>query len=267
MTTWSQQRHGPDDRIAVLTFTRPPRNFMSFAAMTELEPVLQALADDESVSVVVLTGGVPGYFIAHADLDDLFALGSGQPVEGDPRAWGRVLTLLETMPQPVVAAVNGQAHGGGSELCWACTMRVVAESGHFGQPEVNVGIIPGAGGTQRLPRLVGAGRGAELVLSGRPVRAEEAVAIGMASVVLPDERFLHHVLEWVAPIAAKPRPALVAAKRAVVEGMRLPLDEGLRLEGRLFIELQQGEAARALEHQAIERYRSTPADQSIQLGS
>ena len=93
MTTWSQQRHGPDDRIAVLTFTRPPRNFMSFAAMTELEPVLQALADDESVSVVVLTGGVPGYFIAHADLDDLFALGSGQPVEGDPRAWGRVLTL------------------------------------------------------------------------------------------------------------------------------------------------------------------------------
>src|SRR5216110_705527 len=145
MTTWTLQRHGPGQAIAALTFTRPPRNFMSFAAMTELEPLLQDVADDESVTVVVLTGGLPGYFIAHADLDDLVAIGAGQPVEGDPRAWGRVLTLLETMPQPVVAAVNGQAHGGGSELCWACTVRLVAESGHFGQPEVNVGIIPGAG--------------------------------------------------------------------------------------------------------------------------
>ena len=264
MPTWSLQRRD-DGRVAVLTFIRPPRNFMSFASMTELEPLLQDLAADESVNVVVLTGGLPGYFIAHADLDDLAAIGAGQPVEGDPRAWGRVLTLLESMPQPVVAAVNGQAHGGGSELCWACTIRVVAESGHFGQPEVNVGIIPGAGGTQRLPRLIGPGRAAELVLSGRPVRAEESVAIGMASAVLPDDNFLHHALEWVAPIAAKPRAALVAAKRALVEGMRLPLDEALRLEGQLFIELQLSEGAVQLEQSAIARYRATPPDQSIEL--
>lgn len=233
--------------------------------MTELEPMLEELAADESVNVVVLTGGLPGYFIAHADLDDLAAMGAGQPVEGDPRSWGRVLARLESMPQPVVAAVNGQAHGGGSELCWACTLRVVAESGHFGQPEVNVGIIPGAGGTQRLPRLIGPGRAAELVLSGRPVRAEEAVAIGLASAVLPDENFLHHALEWVAPIAAKPRAALVAAKRALVEGMQLPLPEALRLEGRLFVELQRGAEARALEESAIGRYRETPPDQAIDL--
>src|SRR4051812_21619564 len=116
MPTWSLQRHGPGDdggSIAVLTFTRPPRNFMSMASMTEVEPMLQELAADESVSVVVVTGGIPGYFIAHADLDDLVAIGAGKPVEGDPRSWGRVLALLESMPQPVVAAVNGQAHGGG----------------------------------------------------------------------------------------------------------------------------------------------------------
>src|SRR5437764_1893486 len=189
MPTWSLQRRD-DGRVAVLTFIRPPRNFMSFASMTELEPLLQDLAADESVNVVVLTGGLPGYFIAHADLDDLAAIGAGQPVEGDPRAWGRVLTLLESMPQPVVAAVNGQAHGGGSELCWACTIRLIAQSGHFGQPEINVGIIPGAGGTQRLPRLIGAGRAADLVLTGRRVEATEALATGLAAAILPDENFV-----------------------------------------------------------------------------
>ena len=113
--------------------------------------------------------------------------------------------------------------------------------------------------------MIGPGRAAELVLSGRPVRAEESVAIGMASAVLPDDNFLHHALEWVAPIAAKPRAALVAAKRALVEGMRLPLDEALRLEGQLFIELQLSEGAVQLEQSAIARYRATPPDQSIEL--
>src|SRR4029077_19962155 len=116
--------------------------------------------------------------------------------------------LIETMPQPVVAAVNGQAWGGGCELSLACTLRLVAESGHFAQPEVNVGIIPGAGGTQRLPRLVGGGRGAELVLSGRVVRADEAVAIGLANALLPDDGFVDAAVAWAQPIASKPLSAL-----------------------------------------------------------
>src|SRR5437870_12630649 len=128
MTFWSVDRR---DRIAVCTFTRPPRNFMSFAAMTELEGVLGELAPDESVSVVVLTGGVDGYFVAHADLDDLTKLGRGENVEGDPGSWGRALGLLESMPQPTVAAINGQAHGGGCEISLACTTRLAAPSGHM----------------------------------------------------------------------------------------------------------------------------------------
>jgi enoyl-CoA hydratase len=249
---WSVDKR---DRIAVCTFTRPPRNFMSFAAMTELEQTLIELASDESVSVVVLTGGVDGYFVAHADLDDLAKIGRGEPVEGDPFSWGRTLALLESMPQPTVAAINGQAHGGGSEISWACTMRVIAESGHMGQPEVVVGIIPGAGGTQRLPRLIGAGRAAELILSGRVVRSDEALRLGLVEAVLPDGGFVDAVVEWLKPMASNPRSALVAAKKAVVEGLRMPLEDGLRLEGRLFVELQTSPEAIELEEAASAAYR------------
>ena len=126
--------------------------------------------------------------------------------------------MLESMPQPVVAAVDGQAWGGGCELSLACTLRVASERAHFGQPEVAVGIIPGAGGTQRLPRLVGAGRAAELVLSARIIDAAEALRIGLVEAVLPTDGFVDAVLEWVQPMATKPRPALFAAKRAVIEG-------------------------------------------------
>ena len=250
---WSLQRH---DKIAIATFTRPPRNFMSVAAMTELVGVLETLAEDETISVVVLTGGVEGYFVAHADLDDLTKLGRGEHVEGDLRSWGRALGLLESMPQPTVAAINGQAHGGGCELSLACTLRLIASSGHMGQPEVVVGIIPGAGGTQRLPRLVGSAKGAELILSGRRVDADECVAIGLANAKLPDEGFVDHVVDWLQPIARQPRGALAAAKKAVVEGLRLEFAEGMRLESRLFVELQTGKEALELQSKAIDAYAS-----------
>jgi enoyl-CoA hydratase len=259
---WDLSRRG---NIAVATFKRPPRNLMSFVAMGELERVLGALAVDDDVNVVVLTGGVPGYFVAHADLDDLTRLASGQPTEGDPGAWSRTLRLIEEMPQPVVAAVNGQAWGGGCELSLACTMRVAAASAHLGQPEVNVGIIPGAGGTQRLPRLVGPGRAADLILSGRIVDADEALRIGLVEAVLPDSGFLDHVLEWVAPIAAKPRFAVAAAKKAIVEGLRLPFADGLRLEGQLFIECQTNAAAIALERDALARYAAAADEDRVEL--
>lgn len=252
MGDWTVTTH---DRIAVCTFTRPPRNFMSFQAMTELESVLNDLAGDTDVHVVVLTGGVEDYFVAHADLDDLTRIGRGEKVEGDPGSWSRALALLESMPQPTVAAIDGQAHGGGCEIALACTLRLVSPKAHLAQPEVVVGIIPGAGGTQRLPRLIGQGRAAELILSGRRVEAEEAVQIGLANTILPGGNFVEEVLEWLAPMAGNTRASLAAAKKAVIEGLRTNFADGLALEGRLFIELQMGEEALGLQDETLKAYR------------
>jgi enoyl-CoA hydratase len=168
--------------------------------------------------------------------------------------WKVTPDLLESMPQPTVAAINGQAHGGGSEISWACTLRAISRSGHMGQPEVVVGIIPGAGGTQRLPRLIGAGRAADLILSGRVVRADEALTLGLVNTVFPDDGFLDHVLDWLQPIARNTRASLAAAKRAIVQGLRMPFEEGMRLEGQLFIELQTGEEALGLQDSTLEDY-------------
>jgi enoyl-CoA hydratase len=262
MPFWSLDRI---DRVAVATFTRPPRNLMSMAAITELEQLVTGVAADDDVRVLVLTGGVPGYFVAHADLDDLAALGRGEPVEGDPGSWSRTLALLESMPQPVVAAVDGQAWGGGCELSLAATLRVASDRAHFGQPEVAVGIIPGAGGTQRLPRLVGAGRAAELVLSARIIDASEALRIGLVEAVLPHDDFRDRVIEWVQPIATKPPAAVRAAKRAIIDGLRVPLDEGLRIEGRLFIECQMRPDTVAIQERVADAERNTPPDQTVEL--
>lgn len=249
-----------DDSIAVLTFTRPPRNFMTFAAIAELGDRLRELGERSDVSVVVLTGGLPEYFVAHADLEELGRVGRGEPVEGDPYAWTRTLTTIEELPQPVVAAINGQCWGGGCEIALACAARVAARSATLAQPEVAAGIIPGAGGTQRLPRLVGPGRALELVLSGRAVAADEAAAIGLVEVVLPDDGFLQAAIDWTRGIAARPRSALVAAKRAIVDGVRLPLADGLRLEAQLFARCLTDPATQTLQEQIRERYRVTPPD-------
>jgi enoyl-CoA hydratase/carnithine racemase len=164
-----------------------------------------------------------------------------------------------------VAAVDGQAWGGGSELCWACTTRVASTAATFGQPEVLVGIIPGAGGTQRLPRLIGAGRAAELVLSGRVVPADEALRLGMVEAVLPAEGFPAAALAWAGRFATPPRPAVVAAKRAIVDGLRLPLDEGLRRESALFLECQTRPDTLAIQGEVVQRYATAGEGERLTL--
>jgi len=236
---WSVERRGP---IALLRFERPPINMLSFVAAGELYRTLCTLEQDPQLAVVVLTGGVPGYFVAHIDLDDVGRLARHEPPQGDPDDFGRVTAKLESMPQPTVAAVNGQAWGAGCELALACTLRLAAQSAHFRLHEVSKGAIPGGGGTQRLPRLIGQARASAMILASRLVRAEEAVALALAEAVLPDADFIAHACSWLAPIAAQPTHALFAAKRAIVEGLRMPLEQGLAHEQRLFAEAVSSQA-------------------------
>ena len=259
---WSLQRDGP---VAVATFHHPPRNFMTFADMSELEALVDDVAADDSITVLVVTSDVPGYFVAHGDLEDLVLLGRGEATSGDPMSWPRTLARFESMPQVVVAAMNGQAWGGGLEMALACTLRVAGPAAHFALCEVGLGLIPGGGGTQRLPRLVGAGRAAEMILSGRSIDSDEALRIGLVQAVLPDAPFLTAVLDWLAPIAARPATSLRAAKRAIVGGLGMSLADGLELEGGLVAPLLAADEAVAIQNATIERYRSTPADEVVTI--
>jgi enoyl-CoA hydratase len=251
-TAWTLE---VEQRVAVATFSHPPRNLMTFADMTELEGIVRKVAEDEAISVLVIASATPDYFVAHGDLDDLLRLGRGEPYAGDAGSWPRTLGLFETMPQIVIAAINGQAWGGGLELSLACTLRIAGPAASLGLCEVGLGLIPGGGGTQRLPRLIGAGRAAEMVLTSRPVDAEEAQRIGLVQTVLPDSPFIDAVLEWVAPLAANPPQALRAAKKALAGAEYLPLEQGLALEGELVGPLLADPEAVALQEQELARHR------------
>ena len=243
-STWTLSAQG---KIAVLTFERPPRHTMTLASMTELANHLDSLVErSDEFSLIMLTGGSDGYFIAHADFDDMAVYAEGKLPPGDPMAYRRAHDRLENMPQPTLAVIDGQAWGGGCETALACTMRIASERSHFSLPEVSVGIIPGAGGSQRLPRLVGAAKGAELCLSGRRVFAEEAKTIGLVNQILPTDGFLESAIKWGGKITRPPPSALFAAKRAVVEGLREPLADGLQLERELMASLNASDEAKAL---------------------
>lgn len=229
---WHAERHGA---VLVLTYTRPPENVIGFADLAELDEALARWADDDRTHVIVLTGGLPGYFIAHADLADVSALTHGTAAGPyGPQAWDQALRRIAAIPQPVIAAVNGQAWGGGLELALGCLMRVASQPAHFRFPEVAAGAIPGAGGTQRLPRLIGLPQAARFILGGGLVTAHQALPLGLVDAVLPERGFLDAALEWAAPLAAQPRHSLFAAKRALVSGTQLPLDQGLALEQDIF---------------------------------
>jgi enoyl-CoA hydratase/carnithine racemase len=260
MTAWRLQRRG---RVAIATFGLPPRNFMTFAGMTEFETIVERVAGDESLSVLVVGSDLPGYFIAHGDLEDLLAMGRGEPFDGDAASWLRVPDLFARMPQVVIAAIDGQAWGGGCELTLSCTLRVASPRAHFCLPEVALGMIPGGGGTQRLPRLIGAGRAAEPILSGRVMRAEEALRIGLVQEILSAEPFIDAAVAWAKTIADRPPESLRAAKRALLEGAALPLADGLALEAELVGPLLAQADTVALEEAAIARYQRTDPSQTV----
>ena len=204
--------------------------------------------------VVVLASDVPGYFMAHAWIPDIITAFSGGTPSGDPRNWFRVLQELRSGPMISIAANNGQAWGGGSEISWACNLRIAAESATYGQPESLVGIIPGAGGTTRLARIVGEAKCLELILEGNPISAQEALRIGAINRVVPDDRLREEAIAWAARLARRPLWALEGCKKSVQEGADLPLEQAVRNEGTIFIPIAKRQEALQLMRDAQAKY-------------
>ncbi len=227
-------RFEPAGSVAVITIDRPEKlNALSAGVLAELDQAASRVSEDAALRAAIVTGAGEKAFVAGADINELAAF---SPVEA--RAYAlrgqQVFRKLETLGKPVVAAINGFALGGGLELAMACTVRFASENAKLGQPEVKLGILPGFGGTQRLPRLVGGGRAREILLSGEPVTAAEAYRIGLVNGVVPQAELLSHSRAWLDKVLAHGPVALEMVLGAVDAGLDMSLEEGLRFEAAAF---------------------------------
>jgi enoyl-CoA hydratase len=219
--------------VAVLTVNRPEkRNALNAETRAELLAHLEQMKGDSAVRVVVLTGAGDKAFIAGADIGEF----AGRTPVDQFRAMlaSPIYAAVDAFPKPIIAAINGYCLGGGCELAMACDIRIAADTAKLGQPEINLGIIPGGGGTQRLPRLVGLGNAFKLLYTGDPIDAAEALRIGLVDEVVPAAELMARVRALAERIASKSPVALELIKWAVRASVRTSLDEGLRHETTLF---------------------------------
>ena len=227
-----------DDGVALVQLDRPKMNALSTELLAELAEVARQLTIDPPGAVVVWGG--ERIFAAGAEISEFGGPDEAREIGGRFR---EALDRLAAIPRATVAAVNGYALGGGCELALACDFRIVADDAKLGQPEILLGIIPGGGGTQRLARLVGPSRAKDMILTGRQVGAEEALAWGLADKVVPKADLITTALEFAASLARGPVLAQAACKRAIDEGLDGSLEDGLSLEQELFADVFSTEDA------------------------
>lgn len=222
------------NRVATVTINRPDKlNALNAQAKSELKALFAAIKTDTTVDVVVLTGAGEKAFVAGTDIGELTALNGVTGKEFSANGQ-EVFDLIENLGKPVIAAVNGYALGGGCELALACHIRIASENAKFGQPEVNLGIIPGYGGTQRLARLIGRGRAMEMILTGNQIDAQEALRIGLVNKVVPQSELMKAATDMAAAIASKGQIAIRMALKAVNMTQEATLSDGQQLEASLF---------------------------------
>src|SRR5437660_12251782 len=220
-------------RVAIVTVNRPEkRNALNIKMREEGAALLEELRADDSVGVVVITGAGDKAFIAGADIAE-FA-GRTAMMQRDVMTARSLFNAIDSFPKPVIAMINGYCLGGGCELALACDLRIASEHARYGQPEINLGIIPGGGGTQRLTRLVGEGKAMEMILTGEIIDARTAFSMGLVNHVFPADLLQAKTMELANRIAEKSPIALSLAKEAVKVASRSNLDEGLRREVDLF---------------------------------
>lgn len=228
--------------VATVTLNRPDvLNALNGRMLDELAQTFSQLAADADLRAVILTGSGPKAFAAGADIGELNALPDAKAGEAQARRGQSLTTALEALAVPVIAAVNGFALGGGCELAMGADIRIAAENAKFGQPEVNLGTLPGYGGTQRTVRLLGEGTAMYLCLTGEMIDAHEALRVGLVQKVVPADGLMAEARRIAELIAAKGPRAIAVTKRAIVEGASLSLTDGLALEARLFGEMVASE--------------------------
>ena len=222
------------DSIAYVTLNRPKvLNALNKKTWADLRTAFEAARDDAAVRGVILTGAGDKAFIAGADISELASVSAVEAEESS--TFGQeVLNLVENLGKPVIAAINGFALGGGCETAMACTIRVASEHAKFGQPEVKLGLIPGGGGTQRLPRLVGKGRALQIILSGEIISAQEAYRIGLVNEVVPAADVITRAEAILKQIFSNAPIAVKYSLEAVNKGLETSVAEGLSLEASLF---------------------------------
>jgi enoyl-CoA hydratase len=228
MATYSTIRVGLSESIATLTIDRPSvRNALNLETVNECHAALGELAADADAGVLVITGAGESSFVSGADINDIRARGLE---DGLAAINSSLFAAVERFPRPTIAAINGYALGGGCELALACDIRVAADTAKFGQPELGLGIIPGAGATQRLPRIVGMGWAKHLVLTGEIIDAKQALAIGLVTAVMPASQLQLRVRELAKRILRQGPLAARLAKLALNASARVDLDSGLLVE-------------------------------------
>lgn len=243
MSFWTEKRL--DGGVCILEFANEPAGVMPVTGMAELHKKVDSLAGDVEIKVLIITGAQDGVFIAHADIGDLIKIGKSEEIGADPASWYMATIGLAAFPAPTITAINGQAWGGGLEVALCTDIRFAAKSATLGQPEIRAGIIPGAGGTQRLSKLVGKAKAAELIFEGRIIGAAEALSIGLINRVYEDSALMDATLEFASNLARYPTEALRSAKTAV-NSSDVQIAEGLSLESRLFSKLLPSAEAQEL---------------------
>ncbi len=220
-----------EDAIGIIQLNRPKvLNALNGAVMSELTTALEELDHNEAVRCIIVTGNERA-FAAGADIKEMV---EASAVEMLQRGWIAYWDRLRGISKPIIAAVSGYALGGGCELAMACDMIIASESAQFGQPEINIGVMPGAGGTQRLTRAIGKSKAMEMVLTGRYISAHEAEAYGLVSRVVPIEIYLEEAKKLAREIASKAPVAVRLAKESVNKAFEVPLGDGLEYERKLF---------------------------------
>jgi enoyl-CoA hydratase/carnithine racemase len=237
MAEYTNVRIAIEDRVAVLTIDHPPANAFNRATITELGAAMDELIANDTVKVIIITGAGEFAFVAGADINEIAQVKDGAEALEFISLGQGVFNKIENCPKPVIAAINAVALGGGLELAAACHIRIMADRARVGQPEANLGIIPGWGGTQRLPRLVGSAKAIELILTGDMVNAQEAFRLGLANKVVPSGQVLAEAKGLAKKIAAKSKLTNEAAIKAVIGGLKGSLIDGLALEADQFSKL------------------------------